>query len=993
MSSSKKNKIKIDNCFIISDEDTVENESTKKKKEKKHKKKCQSLVEQELYYDEEEKHKKRSRKSSKKKKKVKSEEEYEDKKSKKSKKSSCPQKNNPRISKINYNEYNKSKYQSIETKLEEKNENPIENISKSNDKNKKETDYELSDDNNDETAIKKHNKYNSDNFDKDYYNNNYFKKVFNDYINSFCHEGQNNRNMNQISKNRYLTRLVKNSINKVNDINNIVPKSTVYQKFIEIQKKNFRKKLIEKTEEKLSLQKKSIMRLFINFGNTSVKNISSTDNINNKQSLNETFQKNYSNLKKKINNLNYSEYNYTLTENDYFIVNTLPVETILTSEEAAIKKCEIIFNQTKEKKLNNWMDPHFGPQNENDDGNFTSIYGNVYFGTPKDHPDPKKIGWYHISEISEKPVFYKGSEVVQGRLGNYWFISAMACVAKSDCLFYGECNSNFFDEADISDNQIEALSLGVYPPLFHSFRKLGIFCFRFFKNAKWIYVIVDGRLPCYKIHDKTETPHLIFSKCKDKNEFWLPLIEKAYAKLHGSYIALTGGNIYEGIRDLTGLVPRYIDLINEVFKQPEKKDAFWEMLKKKTDKYYNNKNNENKNTDNENTQLLTKNKIIMGCLIKMPGVKLNKKNEICDEDGTPTGLFAGIVYSILDAFEIPKLKSKNICQNESKIHHKNKQIHRLLRLKNNHSEYEWKGSWRNDSHELFSNRKNILKYLEQKYGNKTDKIYFSNKASEDDTFFICYRDFRKYFNCFFICESFPNNFVEVRFIDHWPKKSGGFPSNNNPIQNFFNNCQYYINLKTKKKISINLSQEDIRLKGINLDTMTFDNSYQYISIFIFKTNEKKSKNDFTEQFGEVICMPTRDIYQEMEFEPGQYIIIPTTKDKGKSKEFEQFCIEFHFQDKNPSINMTSFICEDTVIEKLRNKPDKIELINRTLKSNYHTKINDKKNLLLNNLKNYVESNDDYYYLKKKLDSEIINRVIEIDPTKIIRQDFVDYTDI
>ena len=942
MNSSKKNKIKTQNYFIVSDDDTEENESSKKRKKKKTlKKKSQSVVYQQLYNNDEEKSKKKSKKSSKMKKKMKIEEEEseEKKSSKKPKKNLNQEKNRPQTSTNNNDEYsNKQKYQTIETKLEDINENSIKNIS----------------------------------------NYNGAKKA-DDIIN-------NNEKTNQIKKNTFLSKLIKNSNKSTSNINKNNRKTNIYQKFIENQKTMFQKKITEK----LFLQKKSLMRLFVNFGNFSSKNNTSTDNNKN---LNENFQNKYTNLKEKIKNLNYTEYNYTLTENDYYILNTLPIETILTSEDAAIKKCEMLFNQTKEKNLNNWIDPHFGPQNENDDGNFSSIYGNVYFGIPKDYPDPKKIGWYYISQISEKPIFYNGGEVVQGRLGNNWFVSAMGCVAKSDFLFYENCHYNFFDEADIDESKVETLSLGVYPPLFHSYRKLGIFCFRFFKNAKWIYVIVDGRLPCYKIYDKTETPHLIFSKCKDKNEFWLPLIEKAYAKLHGSYISLTSGNIYEAIRDLTGLVPCYIDLINELVKKPEKIDDFWTMLKDKSDIYNNNKNNENINTNDENSNLVKNNKIIMGCLIKMPGIKLNKNSEISDEYGASTGLYVGIVYSILDAFEITKLKTKKICKNESELHHKDKEFHRLLRLKNNHSEHEWKGSWRKDSHELISNKKNILKYLEKKYENKNEKFSFSKKEYDDDTFFMCYRDFRKYFNCFFICETFPNNFVEVRFIDHWPKKNGGFPNDKNPIQNFFNNCQYYINLKTKKKIFINLSQEDIRLKGINLETMNFEYSYQYISIFIFKTDEKKCKNDFIDQYGEIICMPTRDIYIEMEFEPGQYIIIPSTKEKGKSKEIEQFCIEFHFEDKNPSINMNSFICDDTTVEKLRNKPDKIELINATLKKNYQKKISDKMDLLLNNLKNFIEKNDDYDYLKKKLNTEEVNRVIEIDPTKIITQDYVDYTDI
>lgn len=34
---------------------------------------------------------------------------------------------------------------------------------------------------------------------------------------------------------------------------------------------------------------------------------------------------------------------------------------------------------------------------------------------------------------------------------------------------------------------------------------------------------------------------LYFASCADQNETWLPLLEKAYAKFHGDYSALSGG--------------------------------------------------------------------------------------------------------------------------------------------------------------------------------------------------------------------------------------------------------------------------------------------------------------------------------------------------------------------------------------------------------------------------------------------------------------------
>ncbi|CAG8688182.1 10391_t:CDS:2 [Ambispora leptoticha] len=44
------------------------------------------------------------------------------------------------------------------------------------------------------------------------------------------------------------------------------------------------------------------------------------------------------------------------------------------------------------------------------------------------------------------------------------------------------------------------------------------------------------------------------SSCKDPNETWLPLLEKAYAKIHGDYESIEGGTISHALEDLTGSV-------------------------------------------------------------------------------------------------------------------------------------------------------------------------------------------------------------------------------------------------------------------------------------------------------------------------------------------------------------------------------------------------------------------------------------------------------
>jgi calpain len=110
----------------------------------------------------------------------------------------------------------------------------------------------------------------------------------------------------------------------------------------------------------------------------------------------------------------------------------------------------------------------------------------------------------------------------------------------------------------IDKDLASSLSKGVYPPIFHKHRSNGLYVLRFFKNFEWIYVIIDDRLPVVKATNKP-----IFGTCTNANELWVPLIEKAYAKLHGCYEQLISGYVDEGICDLTAFQAEKIIIKNE----------------------------------------------------------------------------------------------------------------------------------------------------------------------------------------------------------------------------------------------------------------------------------------------------------------------------------------------------------------------------------------------------------------------------------------------
>ncbi|XP_025117093.2 calpain-14 isoform X1 [Bubalus bubalis] len=164
---------------------------------------------------------------------------------------------------------------------------------------------------------------------------------------------------------------------------------------------------------------------------------------------------------------------------------------------------------------------------------------------------PSHLQWRRPPELHSNPLFYsakaKRLDLCQGLVGDCWFLAALQALSLHQ---------------DILSRVV---------PLNQSFTKkyAGIFQFWFWHFGKWVPVVVDDRLPV------NEAGQLVFVSSTYKNLFWGALLEKAYAKLSGSYEDLQRGQVSEALVDFTGGVTMTIKLA-------EAPDSLWDVLTRAT---------------------------------------------------------------------------------------------------------------------------------------------------------------------------------------------------------------------------------------------------------------------------------------------------------------------------------------------------------------------------------------------------------------------------
>jgi len=149
------------------------------------------------------------------------------------------------------------------------------------------------------------------------------------------------------------------------------------------------------------------------------------------------------------------------------------------------------------------------------------------------------IEWKRPNEIGDpshvSKMFSGGidpDDVAQGRLGNCYFLAAIANIATAN------------KDLIVNDLVVEDYS------------DQGIYGIKFFVNGKWVTVVVDDRIPCIPWGCQWMP---IFAGIKDHSgqeagvkELWPMIFEKAWAKLHMSYESTAGGDTADASNYLTG---------------------------------------------------------------------------------------------------------------------------------------------------------------------------------------------------------------------------------------------------------------------------------------------------------------------------------------------------------------------------------------------------------------------------------------------------------
>ncbi|CAK8686231.1 unnamed protein product [Clavelina lepadiformis] len=282
------------------------------------------------------------------------------------------------------------------------------------------------------------------------------------------------------------------------------------------------------------------------------------------------------------------------------------------------------------------------------------------------------------------------SDIKQGILGNCWFLSGLSVLAeRPDLLKHVMVTKETNEE--------------------------GVYVVRLCKSGVWHTVIVDDLLPC------NDRGKLLYSQSR-RQQLWVPLIEKALAKLHGCYEALQAGRSLEGLATLTGApcesVPLQKSRSDTEGLDP---DMIWAKLLSSMEAGF-----------------------LMGASCGSGNMDIN------ESEYHEKGLRPRHAYSVLRV---------------THEHLRDTSVVRLIQLRNPWGQYSWKGDWSDGSQQWRENPELTNRLLPYR--------------SQDGTFWMTLEDVMKYFDCVDICKIYGNDWIEVRVKGEFPNSAA------QPLRGFF----------------------------------------------------------------------------------------------------------------------------------------------------------------------------------------------------------------
>uniref|UniRef100_UPI0037E96849 calpain-9 n=1 Tax=Semicossyphus pulcher TaxID=241346 RepID=UPI0037E96849 len=412
---------------------------------------------------------------------------------------------------------------------------------------------------------------------------------------------------------------------------------------------------------------------------------------------------------------------------------------------------------------------------------------------------PVNIEWKRPKEICENPKFIVGSadrtDICQGQLGDCWLLAAIASLTlKKETLARVVPHDQDFDR-----------------------RYAGIFHFQFWQHNKWLDIVVDDRLP--SVRNK-----LILLHSASNDEFWSALLEKAYAKLHGSYESLKGGSTMEAMEDFTGGV-------GEVYETKKAPEDLFAIMKKALDRGS-----------------------MMGCSIDI-------SSSAESEAKTSTGLVKGHAYSITGLEE---------------VNHRGRKV-QLIRVRNPWGQVEWNGPWSDKSREWgYIDQAEKTRILQNSTDDGEFWMEFDDFKQNYDKVEICNMTPDA------LTDSTKRHWEVNMFEGNWIRGStaGGC---RNFIDTFWTNPQFMLQLEDADdddddvcSVVIALMQKNrrrLRKEGMDLETIGFavyeapdDESHLGKDFFRYHASKARSRT----------YINMREISERFTLPPGKYLLVPTT---------------------------------------------------------------------------------------------------------------------